>query len=324
MRVDAAELTRLASMSGFPATTLERVLRLRALAQDIAIHPTLGRVLALKGGTALNLFFGPPARLSVDLDYNYIGSADRETMEAERPALESALAAIGRGQQYHVQWSRVTHAGRKAFFHQGGNNQRTARVEVDLNYLHRQPLLPLIRRQMWHPDGRSSRDILLMSSEEICAGKICAFLERGLPRDLFDVAHLPRSVPSALASQSFRTVFVALAGALPRSLDSYQGEGPRRLSDQDLSQQLQPMLARGTRSSVRELKQAAADVLKPLLDLTPTELEFSRRLQVGELCPELLAPEDPGLADRIRRHPVLLWKVKNARDYAARQGRRRQ
>jgi hypothetical protein len=48
-------------------------------------------VLALKGGTALNLMFGSPARLSVDLDFNYIGQEDREGMQADRPEVERAI-----------------------------------------------------------------------------------------------------------------------------------------------------------------------------------------------------------------------------------------
>jgi hypothetical protein len=36
--------------------------------------------MVLKGGTALNLFVLDVPRLSVDIDLNYIGAADRETM----------------------------------------------------------------------------------------------------------------------------------------------------------------------------------------------------------------------------------------------------
>jgi predicted nucleotidyltransferase component of viral defense system len=43
--------------------------------------------LALKGGTALNLGYLELARLSIDLDFNYIGNPGREEMLAERPQL---------------------------------------------------------------------------------------------------------------------------------------------------------------------------------------------------------------------------------------------
>jgi len=68
--------------------------RLLAVADDIAAHPYVGGRLALTGGTALNMFVLDAARLSFDLDYNYIGSADRDMMKAERPAVEAALADV--------------------------------------------------------------------------------------------------------------------------------------------------------------------------------------------------------------------------------------
>lgn len=45
----------------------------------------------LKGGTALNLFCFDYPRLSVDIDINYIGSADREVMLREKGALIPAF-----------------------------------------------------------------------------------------------------------------------------------------------------------------------------------------------------------------------------------------
>ena len=50
------------------------------MAADVARHPFLGSVHALKGGTALNLCFEAPRRLSVDLDFDYIGHVEREKM----------------------------------------------------------------------------------------------------------------------------------------------------------------------------------------------------------------------------------------------------
>lgn len=70
----AAYLARLAGTTGFRSDTLEKVLRLGRVLDQIGHHPFLGERLALKGGTALNLFFGAQApRLSVDLDFNYAG-----------------------------------------------------------------------------------------------------------------------------------------------------------------------------------------------------------------------------------------------------------
>ncbi|MFH0779100.1 MAG: nucleotidyl transferase AbiEii/AbiGii toxin family protein, partial [Candidatus Eisenbacteria bacterium] len=65
--MDRDQVNQLAAESGFAQGPLEKVIRLAEMATLVSRHPLLSRVLALKGGTALNLFDGPPPRLSVDL-----------------------------------------------------------------------------------------------------------------------------------------------------------------------------------------------------------------------------------------------------------------
>jgi len=60
MGVSFEYLQRCAAETGFQPGILEKVVRLGELAGDIARHPRLGEALALKGGTPLNLAFGPP------------------------------------------------------------------------------------------------------------------------------------------------------------------------------------------------------------------------------------------------------------------------
>ena len=54
MRVSSRKLAALAAETGFRRETLEKVIRLGELLEDIARHPFLSKALALKGGTALN------------------------------------------------------------------------------------------------------------------------------------------------------------------------------------------------------------------------------------------------------------------------------
>jgi predicted nucleotidyltransferase component of viral defense system len=71
MSPDRESILALSSDTGFRPETLEKVIRLGELLADVTRHPLLSRVLVLKGGTAINLFFGEPRRLSVDLDFNW-------------------------------------------------------------------------------------------------------------------------------------------------------------------------------------------------------------------------------------------------------------
>ena len=75
------QLMKQAHTEGYKPEILEKVYRLLDVFQQIISVPFLKERMALKGGTALNLFcLANLPRLSVDIDLNYIGSLDREIM----------------------------------------------------------------------------------------------------------------------------------------------------------------------------------------------------------------------------------------------------
>lgn len=312
MSLSSERLTRLAAETGFRAQTLEKVDRLIGLLDDVTRHPRLSRALALKGGTALNLGFGPPARLSVDLDFNYIGSADRDEMIRERPEVEQALEVIARGQAYAVQRSADAHAGRKLYLGYRSAFGGGDRIEIDINYQYRVPLVQPVRMRLWRPDGAKARPCLVVGIEELCAGKLCAFVGRVLPRDCYDVIRLPRLAGRAWGLR-LRRLFIATAGALPRPLYKYSRKRLLAVTREAVESQLHPMLSGDDRPTARALRDGAFAVVGPLLRLTAAEREFSRRIQEGDLPTELLFPRDSRTATRLKSHPVLLWKVENAR-----------
>lgn len=82
---------QLVKQNGFKPQSMEKVLRLLGLLNEIFVHPYLKDRFVLKGGTALNLFVFELPRLSVDIDLNYIGSADREVMTEERTLCEQGF-----------------------------------------------------------------------------------------------------------------------------------------------------------------------------------------------------------------------------------------
>jgi len=123
------------------------------LASDIARHPLLGPVLALKGGTALNLCYGPPKRLSVDLDYNYVGEIERRKMLEDRPRVETTAAEIAKRQGYRIQQSADAFAGRKLYLRYHSVLGQEERIELDLNFLFRMPLAGTAICELWQPGG---------------------------------------------------------------------------------------------------------------------------------------------------------------------------
>jgi len=313
MNLSAEHLTGLAADTGFRPETLEKVIRLGELAADVGRHPLLSRVLVLKGGTALNLLFGSPARLSVDLDFNYVGHEDRARMQEERPQVERAIEIIGRGQGYQVQRSRDAHAGRKIFLSYTSATGTRDRIEVDLNFLFRMPLGEVSRRPMWQPPRIARPEVPVVPPEELLAGKLRATLDRGLPRDLFDTVRLPIYAGPLWGTLRLRRLHIAMAVTLPHPLYDYTRNRFDRMTDRHVQEQLVPMLHADQRPTAAELKDKAWSVAAPLIDVDEAEREYIDRAHAGELRPELLFSDDSALVEQLRRHPALLWKIENVK-----------
>jgi hypothetical protein len=311
-------LERLGAETGFRPDTLEKVLRLERLLTGIRRHPFLGERLVLKGGTALNLFFGGPVpRLSVDLDLNYVHTVDREEMLREKPEVERALRTLAEGDRYRLQWGRDEHAGRKIHFWYRNGLGSDDHIELDVNFLHRVPLVPVVERDGWTPDTDFPCRAMLAGTEEILAGKILALLNRGAPRDLYDVAGMAGG-RFPYDADLFRPLFLAFSGVLDRSVTTYVVPHRRTLSQAELDEQLIPVLRGGEHPNQAALTMSITPLISSLVALSAEEQEYVERIQWGEFRPELVIKNRAALLEQIRRHPGLLWKVENGRRRARR------
>lgn len=277
MRYSRDYLDRLAGGTGFRPDALEKVLRLERMLTRVGEHPFLGDRLILKGGTALNLFYQAAPRLSADLDFNYIGSADRSVALRERLDLERAVELLAAGEEYQVQRAAEEHAGRKFYLGYRNGYGTPDRIEIDLNYLFRVPLETPVWREGWTPDPDLPCRGRMAGEGEVRAGKLLAFLDRMAARDLYDAARLaemPLADPGA-----FRRLFIILSGILPNPLTAYDRRHLRAFTQADLDQQLVPLLRREGRVTPEALASQADGALAPLLALAEPEREYVERLQ---------------------------------------------
>ena len=309
-------LERAAAETGFQVEALEKVVRLGELAADVARHPLLGPALALKGGTALNLCWGSPSRLSVDLDYNVIDQPERAAMLEARPRIEAAVEELGRRHAYLVQKSPDTFAGRKMFLRFTSVFGVPDRIEIDLNFIFRSPVGATEVRLLWQPGGLDSPSSHVVSFGELCIGKMLALLDRGAPRDAWDVARLPDLAGASLASGPFRAQFLALSAILDHPVTKYTRDRlAKRLSERTIREQLVPTLTAGEAPSASELVEQAWVVVEPLLELTAGEVEFVEAIGRGEFLPELLGHRT---AADLQGHPAIEWKLRNVREHLRR------
>ncbi len=307
-------LEHCAANTGFQIVPLEKVARLGEFAADVARHPFLGSALALKGGTALNLCFGAPRRLSVDLDFNYVAHAAREKMIEDREQVESTACEIARRHGYRVQHSADSFAGRTLFLRYRSVLGHDDRIEVDLNYLFRAPIGGTQRLSLWQPGELDRPEIRVVGVTELVIGKLLAFLDRAAARDVWDVANLPNVALEAMRTRSFRRWFVALSAVLPHPLPSYSRARLEGLiTDRTVAEHLVPLLVRGMPPSARDLVEQGWATVEPLLALEADEAAYVVAIDRGELRPQLLFPDHTDEATRLGTHPALLWKIEKVR-----------
>lgn len=319
MNLSREYLQRCSDQSGYQVGPLEKVARLGEFASNVGRHSLLSNALALKGGTALNLCFGPPRRLSVDLDFNYIAHLDRERMLEERPKVEEAVSALAIRMGYRVQRSADAFAGRKLYLQYASVLGIPDRIEVDVNYLFRLPLAGTEPRQLWQPGDLDRPEVRLVSLEEILIGKFLAFFDRCAPRDLWDLANLPESALPVVASGSFRTHLLALSAILPHPISTYGPEGLNRaVTERTIAEQLVPMLIAGTIPKLENLVSVAWNLASRFVALETNETAYFTAVSHGDLTLDVLFPDAPGEAERLAQHPALLWKIANVREHLKR------
>lgn len=205
------DLQREAAATGFLPETLEKVVRLLSLLNGLRTHPFLKTRVALKGGTALNRFVFDVPRLSVDIDLNYIGGADRDVMLAERPKVEQAVQAVCARERLKVNRIPGEHAGGKWRLTYESAAGRSGILELDVNFLLRTPLWPVLARDSRRIGTYQATQVPMMDLHELAGGKLAALLSRAASRDLFDACELLRR--QDLDRTKLRLAFVVYGGA---------------------------------------------------------------------------------------------------------------
>ncbi len=141
-------------------------------------------VLALKGGTAINLFFRDAPRLSVDLDLVYLPLQAREAALRGMAQALQRVAKAAEAQLPGVKLNAANAARGKLVAQEAG-----VQVKVEINTVLRGSVLPAGLRPASAAAVGLFNDLeaRTLALEEVYAGKLVAALDRQHPRDLFDV-----------------------------------------------------------------------------------------------------------------------------------------
>ncbi len=316
MKYSLEELNAVAEKVDFNITVIEKVVHLLNLLNTLNSHPMLKGKLALKGGTALNLFVFDVPRLSVDIDLNYIGALDREVMMEDRPKVEQAMQAVFQREGFTVRRVSGDHAGGKWRLTYQSYTGDSENLEVDINFVFRQPLWDVACIDSHCLGNFQAKNIPVFNSYELFSGKLAALFSRKQARDLFD-AHKLLSHDHKINQEDLRLAFVVY-GAMNRkdwrtiSLDDIS------FTANELKQKLFPVLRQNLVPKGedflqygQQLVEECRDKLSIVYPLSENEMEFlDLILGDGEIDASLLT-KDKEMQERINRHPILRWKVIN-------------
>lgn len=176
----------------------------------VLVLPYVGkeRVFALKGGTAINLFYRPMPRLSVDIDLVYLPIKSRaDSLEEIDDVLDRVASSIEKS---------VSGARAQRIKGGGGGDTRivvsngNARIKIEIS--------PVIRGSVMSPVDMRVQSAVerefgfaeaqVVSFEDLYAGKLVAALDRQHPRDIFDVKILFEN--EGISNSLFRVFLVYL------------------------------------------------------------------------------------------------------------------
>lgn len=255
-------------------------------------------IFALKGGTAINLFYRNLPRLSVDIDLTYLPVQERGMSLAQ---IDKTLSSITEDINRNPSMSAKRIAG-------GGGATRIsaedgkARVKIETSPVMRgivrgtqtMQVCDLVEEEF----GFAETEVV--SFEDLYGGKIHAALDRQHPRDLFDIAQLYEN--EGLTDALLRTFMVYLASS---SRPPHELLAPNLI---DLSVAYKGEFAGMTREPVEldALLETRRQLIKDIQgSLTGPIAEFLIGFQAG--IPDF---NKLGLPDAAKL-PAVRWKLRN-------------
>lgn len=315
MLISEYDLKIEAKKRGYRPEILEKVYRLLDLLDAFMRIPYLQQHLALKGGTAINLFcIDKLPRLSLDMDLNYISFASKDEIKKEKEKFETVILDVVKRYRYVLHRNPRAHAGGKMVLIYQSVFGHKGRIELDINYMFRIPLWELEWKQS--PAWIKKMQMGILDQHELTAGKLQALLSREASRDLFDSHKL--LTEKNLDVTKLRLAFTVYTAMLSDDWKNIKVD-KITFNSKDVRDKLFPVLKyEHVPSGAKQIEQwsknmldETREALTKLLPFDSDEIEFLNCFQkYRELKPEFLT-DDQGFCQRVKIHPLMLWKMRH-------------
>ena len=305
------ELEKVARETGFIRDNLEKVIRLSNILEFLVSNDNLKGKVVLKGGTAINLTVFDMPRLSVDIDLDYCINSDKDTMMADRAVIGQEILGYMQSNGYTLHpSSKNTHALDSMVFsylNAGGNNDN---IKIEINYMMRTHILEPLTRKTSVPFIEEV-DVYALSPLELFGSKIKALIERAAPRDMYDVNRMIKQKifkDDRMDTLRKIVVFYLAVGGKNKPEKEYSFERIQNIKFPQIRSTLIPVLKKTEKFDFEEAKANVVSFLSKLLILGDAEIKFIDLFNLGEYRPEILF-DDSDIIERIKEHPMALWKI---------------
>ena len=296
---------------GFNRDTFEKVLRLRTILEFLNTQEYMRKHLLLKGGTAINLTVFNLPRLSVDIDLDFVPNLTREETMDERERLSDILKGYMSEQSYTLSGaSRFSHsldAFHYNYVNAAGNKDM---IKIEINYSLRTHVLPSEDRVFVTDAFGESIKVRTVAAMEIFAAKTNALISRAAARDLYDFCNMADVKLFSGEEDMFRKCIIFYATISAKEVNKkFDTSAIDSLVFSKIKSDLLPVLAVRKKFDLEGKKQQAKEYIASLMKPTEAEMDYMESFIAKEYKPELLF-EDAEIIERLRNHPMALWKCK--------------
>jgi len=258
-------------------------------------------VFALKGGTAINLFVRDLPRLSVDIDLTYLPVKPRDESLTE---IDETLQRIGKSISETLPDLRVlpSRLAKEGTLNRLIVRSPHAQIKIEVTPVMRgcvfEPTIMAVSEKV--EDQFSFAETLVVSRDDLYAGKLVAALDRQHPRDLFDVRDL---LANEGISDTLRQAF--LVYILSHNRPAAEVLAPRR---KDIEQEFQNNFVGMTTAPVRieDLLATREEMIEIVVSQMPqAHREFLIGVERADVRWQLAGLQE------VAELPAVRWKLSN-------------
>ena len=296
---------------GFNRDTFEKVVRLRRILEYINGDNYLCNHLWLKGGTAINLTIFDLPRLSVDIDFDYSPNDEKTDMEEARERIKTMLLDYMESEDYvlasNSRFMQSLDGFHFQYINSAGNRDA---IKIEINYSLRAHIFESMMVNTIPRIFDSNIIIRTVAPIEIFAAKANALMNRAAARDLYDFSNMIDVNMFDDKRDLLRKAIVFYSSisstTINKSFDTHEIDS---IDFGKIRRDLFPVIEIKSNFDLDGIKNKTKDYIRELMVLSESEVDYLEHFEAKDYRPEMLF-EEPEIVDRIKNHPMALWKCR--------------